>query len=244
MIDHVFGRDIPRAFIAYENNDPLPIQSLISVNLFSSIPSLSDAQSAVGAISHVTTYRAQSATPYALSYALPAINDPAPSSARQAWQFWEAINYRLTASAQLQTEFRAIVVERAVGGDSDPATTVEDVKAVFPSIGAYVSDSQIEQFLAQAITQMKIDMEGSDLEWAQARKLDRHKLTLAYLVIAMCSESQIVGKNGDVHLARAELYRKYYNGNMKKVTTPYDAAKTGVADEKRNAERAFWTVPR
>lgn len=245
MIDAVFGRDLSRTFIAYENNEPCSIQQLLSVSLFSSIPSLSDAQSATGAlISQGFGFAGQSVNPFAVTYTLPATADPSPGSFRQAWQYWEAINFRLTSGAQIQTEFRGVVFERAVGGDVVPQTTASDAEGIFPAIQAYVTEAQINQFITNALEQMQIDMEGSGVEWAQARQLKKYKLTLGYLVVAMASESQITGKNGEAHAARATMFRKMYDGNMKKIKLPYDSIKSGEATETKNGSTAFWSVPR
>ena len=74
---YVFGKEIKRDFIPYENEEPfnLPTQSPV-IYLFDSEPSIADALSGIGALVGytLTSWIESQSKPFTRSYTFPAIN--------------------------------------------------------------------------------------------------------------------------------------------------------------------------
>lgn len=239
MTDHIFGKTLNRNLIAYENNDAIPVSSLISVAIYSS---LSEAQSNINPIVSLATWSANPAHPYEISYTLPALTDPDPTSSRRAWAFWEGLTYQLETSGDIQAEYRSIDVQRASTGESVPSTTIADLKALFPALASYLSDPRLTDILALAYSQMKIDLEAKGINYDRARNLEAANLALAYLAISMSSEGLYSKTGQDVFLIRKDDYRKHYSDTLSKISFPNDADGDGMVDEKKEAQPAAWMM--
>jgi hypothetical protein len=241
MTDHIFGKTLNRTLVAYENNDPVPVSSLISVAIYSS---LSDAQSNVNPIVSLSGWTPNVAHPYDVKYTLPALSDPDPSYTRTAWMYWEGLSYQLETSGIVQKEFRSIEVQRATTGESVPNTGIADLKALFPALASYLSDPRLNDILALAYSQMKIDLEAKGINYDKARNLDAANLALAYLAISMSSEGLYSKTGQDVFLVRKDDYRKHYSDTLSKITLPNDADGDGMIDEIKDAQPSAWIISR
>lgn len=241
MSDHVFGKPLSRTLIAYEKNVAIPISSLNSVSLYST---LADAQAAVNPIVSMSSWTASATHPYQISYNLPALTDPSPSADRKSWQFWEALSFELATNGEAQTDYRAIEVSRVESGESIPTTTISDLKALFPALSSFLSDPKLSDILELANLQMKIDLKSKGIEYARARGLEEANLALAYLAISMSSEGLYAKSGQDVHKIRAEDYALKYSQTLSKIKIPYDSNGDGVPDETKEAAPAFWFMPR
>lgn len=241
MVDHVFGKTLNRKFIAYENNEPILLNSLNSVGLYSTI---TDATAGSNVICSMSSWTTNPSNPFAAIYNLPSVSDPSPTSTRTTWQLWEKIQYKLDSSGDTQTEYRAIDIERAQIGDSEPGTTAAELKSLFPALAAYLSDSRVDEILDLAALQMKIDLTANGVEYPKARKLQETKLALTYLGIAMCAESQYVKTRQEGFYVRAQDYRKLYSDTLSKIKLPYDSDGDGAVDSVKIAQPNFRYVPR
>ena len=241
MIEHVFGKPVERKFTAYENDSPIEVATLSSVTLYSTI---SDATSELNPIVSMSSYTALASSPFTLSYNLPAISDPNPVADRKAWQFWETIKFKLDSSAGTQTEYRALEVTRAQAGSHYPTATKDELKALFPALASYLSDSRIDDILDLAGIQLKIDLKAVGIEYAKAGNLQETNLALAYLAISMCAESQWVKTNQEAFYVRAQDHRKRYTELLSKVGITYDSDGDGAKDQVKQAKPNFLYMPR
>jgi len=241
MTDHVFGKPLSRTLVAYENDIAIQISSLNSVSLYST---LADAQASVNPIVSMSSWTANGADPYQISYTLPALSDPAPNTDRKVWQFWESLSFELASNGEAQTDYRAIDVSRATTGESVPTTTISDLKALFPALASYLSDPRISDILTLAYTQMKLDLKSKGISYDKVRGLESTNLALAYLAISMSAEGLYSKTGQDVFLIRKDDYRKHYSDTLSKISFPNDSNGDGVVDELKQAQPTFWFVPR
>ena len=241
MSDHIFGKPLSRTLVVYENDTPIPITSLNSVTLYSSI---SDATSELSPIVSMVSWTANAISPFETLYNLPAVSDPNPSSDRKSWQLWEKVSYTLAAGAAAQSDYRAIEVTRASTGESVPGTRKEDLKALFPALSTYLNDPRLDDILDLANLQMKMDLKAAKVEYSKARNLQETKLALAYLAVAMSAESIYARTGQDAQYQRGVMYRKLYKETLAKISIPYDSNGDGAVDEVKQAQPSFWYVPR
>lgn len=235
---NVFGKPINRNLIAYENDIAINISSLSGATLYSSLGDAVDQLNPIGSMSSWV------ANGTVINYNLPEVSDPNPSSDRTTWQLWERITYKLTEGGNVQTDYRAIDISRAVTADSYPGTTKTDLKGLFPALSAYLSDARIDDILDLANLQMRLDIKASKVEYSKVKDLQETKLALAYLAIAMSAESQFTKTGQDAHMERAKLYRQMYTDTLAKVTLPYDSDGDSVADQVIQPNASTWFVPR
>jgi hypothetical protein len=233
----IFGKAIQRNFIAYEDQDPVAISSLSpAIYLFDTQPTLANAANGIGAIQSIAAWiNLGTNSPYVNTYSFNAVSDPEPTGNVTTRDYWEAINYKIDPSATIAPLIRSFEISRAVGGMTDTTTKIADLKGVFPAISQYLSDSQLSEVLENAEEQLKLDLSSNDLNWSQIGNLNALRLTLAYLAIAMSSETQFIATGADRFERRATLYRNLYSENLKKIKLTYDKDKDGSFETVKKA---------
>lgn len=241
MTSYVFGKDITRNFYPLEDNEPINLPSQVpSIYLFSSMPTLDDARSGIGALSAAVNYWEETNTaPFARTYTIPAIIDPNPTSNAPCLGYWEAVNYIVQTSGQVQTKLRQFDVEKAKATETVPATVVQDLKDIYPQIGSYVADDTVlANFIKVAEDQIKLEFREKCIDWGDVVSLKDVKYALAFLTIQLVSESQI--NSGDDKFAiRAEIYSKRYASTIAQIKIKYDSNGDGKTDKQATFDGAL-----
>lgn len=233
MTSYVFGKDITRKFYPLEDNEPIDLPSQVpSIYLFSSMPTLDHARSGTGALSAAINYWEETpTTPFTRTYTIPAIEDPNPTSLVPNLGYWEAVNYIVKTSGQIQTKLRQFDIEKAKATETVPGTLVQDLKDIYPNIGSYVlDDTVLSTFIKVAEDQIKIEFRQLGVDWGDIVSLKEFKYALAFLTIQYFSESQIIAGD-DKFAIRAEIYSKRYEATIAKIKLKYDPDGDGFADK-------------
>lgn len=233
MSRYNFGKDIERKFYPLEDNEPINLPSQApSIFLFNDQPTFDAARSGIGAVISEIEYWSESATaPYPRTYTIPAIEDPYPEDATpRCLGYWEAVNYIVKTSGQLQTKLRYFEIEKARAVDSVPGTTPADLRKIYPAIDDYVDgDTDLANFIQVAQDQIKTELKGKGIEWGMVLNLKELKYALAFLTIQLFSESQIVDAE-DRFAIRADIYSKRYASIMSMVTLQFDKDGDGKSE--------------
>lgn len=236
---YLFGRDISRTFAPLENNVPisLPSQSP-TIYVFDSLPSRTVAAAGTGAVQTVSTWTANVSSPYVRTYTITAIVDPDPTGATASKQYWEALNFVLKSSGQTQTFIRTFLLERVEGQENVPGTSVEDVKAVYPSITAFLDDSDITKFLTQAVDAMKLYFEDKGMSWRRIYDLQKTKYALAYKTLALGLLTKFREPGDRLHVL-SEKYDELYGKELGQITLKYDTTGAGKPDTTKKVSQGF-----
>ncbi len=247
-MSYVFGKSFSREFSPVDregNAFKLPAQTP-AIYVFKDQPSRDDAAAGTGALQTIATWTQSKSAPYTCTYTVAAIDDPNPASQFLGVEdtiFWEAINCVTAEGEQTQTILRAFLVERPLGLPEVPATTVDDVKAVFPAISEYLTDAQITSFLSLAEEELRLDLENRGYVWGKIHNLKRAKLPLAYKVIELAALSQIKD-SGDRFAIRADIFGKRYHAFVSGVTFTYDRDDDGKAEDEAETSKNYVLIER
>jgi len=209
-----YGKSITRNFYPLEDDEPIELPSQApAIYLYSSLPTLADAQAGTGAIaSHSISYwEPQAVTPYARSWTFPPIANPSPNSATSPRGYWEVINFVSAPGGQRQTVINQLVLERTQALPEIPGTTKADLKRVWPGISTYITDSQLDDFLQLAMEEMQSDFQAKGFDWGTIKNLSRARLALAFKTIELANLSQFKEENDRFHLRFKEFQNKYNN---------------------------------
>lgn len=237
MSNLIFGKSIVRRFYPYDQNGN-PVQILTqtpAIYVFSTQPNRTDAAAGTGAVASVLTWTQSAVTPWVCEYTIPAIDDPSPTSTVPGVDYWIAINYKVESGEQAQTRIEYVWIERQRATANLPETTKEDLKAVYPALGDYITDPELDKFLLFATDQLKLTLKGRKLIWDQITDLRDLRLPLVYLTIALCAFSQFK-EEGDRHDRRYNVFYKLYSDTMDSISIPYDADRDGVPDYPAEAQ--------
>lgn len=237
---HSFGASFTRTF--YPTIDDVPVSIVgqaAEIYLFSSMPSLADAASGVGSFATISTWTQTGTPPYAATYTVPAINDPAPDSATPSRGYWESVRFAIQTGQQKQTVLRQFELKRIHGGASVPGTTVQDLKDMYPAISAYVSDAQLTEHLSIAENELRADLRARNIKWARAEDKARLNLALAYKCIANVAESMIREPN-DKHQFRMTRFEEKYNRALQATELQVDFDEDGQPEVTTEAKQKTW----
>lgn len=229
-----FGKDIAHTFYPTLDGEP--------VNLPSQVPSIflwhdddkpntiAAAQAGLDAIgAEIVYWNHTEDAPYPRTFTIPAIDDPDPESSETGQGYWLAINYIAQNAGTKQTVMQYFECQRLRPTDGVPGTTIADLKEVYPAISAYLSDSQLANFLSIAEEEMRFEFESKGFEWVRIYDLKKTRLALAYKTIALCALSQIKEDN-DKHSIRFNQFNTRYENFLSSLTLPIDTDKDDVPD--------------
>lgn len=231
MDKYLFGQSISRAFFALQDNEPVNIPSQApTLYLFTDRPTFSAASIGTNALQTKAYWTHSDTSPYPRYYTWDPVPNPSPNGGEYVKQYWEGINWYNDLAHQIQTIIRPLELEAAQELDSIPGTSVQDIKDVYPKIGAYLSDSELGAHLTIAIDEFKNDLEAKGIEYHQVSKLRKVKYALAYKAISVSSLSQIQEVN-DKHYIRWETYDNMYRSLLSRISMPVDRDGDNLPDE-------------
>ena len=229
-----FGASFIRSIYIYTENDvAIPIiDESRTIYYFNESPSLAVALAGTGAIQTVSAFASLGQVdPYGATWTVLPILDPFPLSSIYERTYYEAVNFKLVASGQVQTRIRELQLVRANIAPEKLPTTIQDLKNIYPLISSLLSDAKLEQYLSLATLQFKMDLKGKDIEYSKVFNLEDARLLLAYLAIAMSSEAQnVTGSLSDKHVYTANLYRGHYISGLSLFKPEVDLDNDNIAD--------------
>lgn len=237
MPDHIFGKTITRKFIPLQDGEYINLPSQApEIYLFSSEPSLEDAINGTGRFDTINYWQESSLPPYARTYTITAVEDPEPESDNSAVGYWEAIRYAID-TVNKQTKLRYFEIERAEALTATPDTTVQDLKDIWPAIINYADDTELEQHLGNAETELKLELKAKNYVWGKVFELDDVRLPLAYKTVQLVCESQLLAGD-DKFAIRATMFKEKYETLIKMLKLPYDSDGDGAPDTTANNNNA------
>lgn len=237
MTAAVFGKAFTRKFIPHdgENYLVLPTQTP-HIYIYDSQPDYAAASAGTGAVQTISTW-SQYTTEPEVTYSVSAIEDPDPSSTISEREYWEAINYILETSGEIQTKIRMFTISRAGALDDSPNATREDIKALVPQITSYIqSDAELDSYLAIAEDLLKIHYEGKGYKWSQLSNLQSLKYAVAFKAIILHSTAQLTKPNGDKFAARIQTFKELLGEITANVMLDVDTNNDGKPDEQVEAQ--------
>lgn len=177
-----------------------------TIYLFSSLPNRTAAAAGTGAVQTVSAW---TGTGSDRAITLTAIADPEPTSATRIKEYYLGINFTLAVSGQVQTLIELITFERPLAQIDNLSINAQDAKNIYPAISSYLSDSQINNYIAGSTEELKLELSGKGIDWATIKNPRDYKRVIIYRAIADASLSQIqeqddkFSKRYDTYLARA-----------------------------------------
>lgn len=236
----VFGASIGRVFYALAGDEPFRLYSqAASCYLFSTLPTLAEAQAGTGAIASATTWTQSDQHPYPNYYSYAAVSDPEQGITEDfSKTYYEAVNFRLQSGQQVQTLVRAFDIYRIREQEDNPDASVALIKEVFPAISSYLTDAEITTYIKLALDEMKIDLTAQGWSWSKLIDLDQTRLAIAYRAIALGSLAQIRQQN-DRHELRYNEFNKKYKETLVQVKVREKAANESTTKTEAPAKRGF-----
>jgi hypothetical protein len=239
-VAHTFGTSFAREFYPTVDDGPLSIVGQAAeIYLYSGMPSLTDAVTGAGSFATISSWTQTGTTPYKATYTVPALIDPTPTSKVPSRGYWEVIRFAVQTGQEKQTVVRQFEVERVYAGASEPETTVQDLKDMYPAISAYASDSQLTEHLSIAKEELKADLLARNLKWSRVEDKARLNLALVYKTIANVAESQVREAN-DKHTVRVTRFEEKYNRALENAPLEVDFDEDGEPDTKTEAKQKVW----
>lgn len=236
---YTFGKSVLRHFYPLQENEPIVLPSQApSIWLYSSQPSEAEAASGANRITAYDLAYWTETSPYQRTYTFSPIPDPEPTSSTKLRGYWEVVRFVTQSSQQAQSAIRYFEVERVEETDTHPGTTVETLKQLAPQVAAYFSDPVLEQYIANALEEMKLEFEGKKLEWADLYKLNKIRMALGYKALAMAFTNQIQ-QEGDRFSIWATAFKEAYRVALSSIAIESDSDGDGVPDAKGGVEPSF-----
>lgn len=233
MTSYVFGKDITRKFYPLEDNEPINLISQApSIYLFADMPTMEEARSGVGAIAAAISYWSESSTnPYPRTYTIPAIPDPNPESTTPTCLgYWEAVNYILQTSGQVQTKLRQLELEKVKAVETVPGVLFSDLEIIYPEISGYVNAANVlTNYIDFAEDLVKLELRSYDIDWGDVESLKDLKAPIMFLAVKHHALGQRK-EQGDMWDLRATTCQAEYDKVMADLKIKYDSDGDGLTE--------------
>lgn len=136
------------------------------------------------------------------SFTIAAIDDPDPTDADTRHTYWIAINFKYTASEQLQTIVRALPMQRLDAWHTVISTAPSDLEAIFPDVDSYASATRQLGAIGLAKDRIKQTLEAQGFQWAMIWRPDRLNVACQYWAISSIMFGLASGDPKWIDLAR------------------------------------------
>jgi hypothetical protein len=231
-LTYPFGKAFERWYYPLVN-DTTPEGTILTsqtpaIYVFTTNPGRSVAATGVGALKTITSWT-WDANQAGWRYTITAISDPSPTSSQTLYTYWEAVNFRLEAGADIQTDLRALEMERISGHSTAVNVTDEMLRQYFPQLDSCSTESQRVQQLVLAIEDVKARLKAKGYEWAKITRPDRLTIAIAYRVLYMIMLVQIQQGNDKYAIKYAE-FKAIFESTIDSLSLEYDSNGDGQAD--------------
>lgn len=231
MNTYHWGVDLTRKFYPHVNDRPFQIPTQTpAIYVFLTMPTRDAAAAGTGAVQTITSWTQDAIEPFACSYTIAAIDDPEPTGGSYARTYYEAINYRLQTSEQVQTIIRSFDIERARAAAALPGASKEDCKRLYPALVKYVSDTELDDFIGAAQEEVRLSLYAKGFQWPAILQLEQLALPVAYKAISLASFSQMK-EPGDRFDKRYEEFKAKCAELMNGIQLPVDKDGDGLPEE-------------
>lgn len=228
-----FGQDFVFWFYPLVDDKPAVIPAALqaqtpAVYVFADEPSRSAAASGAGAVQTITSW-AWDAGRSGWSFTVDGLDDPDPSGAVVQRTYWIAINFRLSASEQVQTVLRSLDLERPAGHATAVDVGDSDLRDYYPHIEAYSTDSQRRAYVRVGLEQVKSSLKSKGFAWARVHRPDQLKALVCYRALSMLFLVQAQAGN-DKFAALYDEFKALYQNELDGLAIAYDSDGDGKAD--------------
>lgn len=171
-----------------------------------------------------------------------AVEDPDPANGEFVRKFWVAARFTLEVGGELLCTIQPVDIYRP-GSESSPLSlTPSEVIDIYPRIAKFLTIPRIENYLAQARSEIKLEFEADGRRWGYLQEVNRYKLPLAYKTIELGAMNKSK-REGDKYDLIAVKYAKRYAEKMAEVLALYDEDGDGEPDTEE-ADDDYVLVPR
>lgn len=239
---YLYGKanTIQISLIDSDKTELVPSSDSPTIYLFNSQPSRQAAAAGTGSIQTISSWTG-AGTDRAIT--ITAIADPEPTSATRYKEYYLAINFTLANSGQVQTLIEQIVFERVLAQADNLALNAQDAKAIYPTIGSYLSDALINNFLTGAIDDTKTELQGKGIDWVTVKNPKDFKRAIIFKAIADASLSQIQEDN-DKFSKRYDIYSTRANKLLGIITAVVDADNDGTPEQETKSKPSYYIMQR
>lgn len=237
-----FGSDITFEFYPMVDGEPfqLPTQTpTIYVYESETKPTRAAAAAGTGADQTISSWNEDE--PYVRTFTIDDIDDPDTSEEWKVYTYWVAINYVMEASQQTQTELRALRIARAQSQHKQLDCTTDELRGVWASISEYANLTQLSDYKAGAVSDIKDDLEAAGYEWALMFRPDELKRALIYKVCATVATAEI-SEGGLQFETLANKYERNYEDKIKQTKISYDSDRDGEPDTTVSSPSFSFTI--
>lgn len=242
---HPFGKAFTRWYYPLIN-DTTPDSVLTSqtpaIYVFTTQPSRAAAAAGTGASQTIASWTWDEGK-RGWYYTIAAINDPDTTSTETVYTYWEAVNFRLEAAAQIQTDIRALEMERVIGHSQAVLVTDDVLRGYFPQLDSCSTESQRLALINLAVEDVKSKLQAKGYEWARVTRADRLTIAISYKVLYMIMLVQIQAGN-DKYAVKYNEFKSIFENTVDGLTLEYDSNKDGQADTNIKASSELLMVVR
>lgn len=226
-----FGKDFSYGFTPLVDGEEVAGIPAHTAKLFvySSMPSRAQVIDETGSIGSATLSWTANAT--SGTFSVTAIDDPAPSSEVDRYDYWVGIKIKLDADEDYEVFTQVLKMERA-GGQNKTLTVVKaDLVEVWDLVGDFFSDTAISNAILTEKSKLKAILKAQGYEWALIHRLDQMKLALSFNSLALLAEGRIA-QDGETFGPLARTYRASAKTLSDEIlgSLPYDATRSGQPD--------------
>jgi hypothetical protein len=177
-----------------------------SIHIFDAIPSRTDARTGAGALQTITSW-SNSASNGGKDITISAIADPNETDAKERYEYYIAINYRLETDGDILTDIRLLPMVRPHATHSPVSTVGNDLKKIYSTVDEISSSTDQSNKIQQAKNDIETILESKGFEWSEIWETSILNDAISYYALHLIMLDNMRETN-DAYASRAALYEK------------------------------------
>lgn len=240
MFKAYFGKDFKVPF--NYSIDAIPANNTPTIYVFKEKPSKDEAQTGTSSYlvgSSITAWTDANTKENCKMFSVPAISDPNPDSDEYEKVYYIAINYKLQSGAQDQLVIKPFIITRVNANISIPEVDPLDVVRICPMISTYIDTNRIDDWINQAIIEVKSFLKRRGFNWDKIVNLDELNYAIGLKAIALAQYDEFE-QDGDKFRIRAKDFESKFIDQMEGLIIKFDDNIDGTVD--KTAEKTSFFI--
>lgn len=177
-----------------------------SIYIFDSLPSRTDAGAGTGALQTISSW-SDASEDGGKTFTVSAISDPDSDDAKESYEYYIAVNYRLVNSGDILTDIRLLPMVRPRATHAPVSTAQSDLARIYSKIDELSSSLDQKNKIQQAKNDIKAFLDGKGYDWAEVWEPVQLNDCIAYRALHLIMLDNMRDTD-DAYASRAVLYKE------------------------------------
>jgi hypothetical protein len=204
-----------------------------SIYIYDSLPSRTDARAGTGALQSVSSWTDANENG-GKTFTIASISDPDATDAKDSYEYYIAVNYKLVDSGDVLTDIRLLPMVRARATHAPITTNEVDLQRIYSKVDSISSSADQLNKIQQAKNDIRVYLDSKGYDWAEVWEPVQLNDAIAYRALHLIMIDNMRDTD-DAYATRSILYSDQSDNILKGVRLKFkDSSETTPTAEDKN----------